>query len=76
MQLSQFQGKLNKSRFNLLCSFCKLKTGYCIKCDYPNCEKQFHVRCAIKQNLIVAEEQMSKELRVGEWDCKVYCDKH
>lgn len=62
-------------RLNLTCYICKIKQGSCIQCDFKKCSKPFHVRCAIKQNLIVSNEEMEK-LRLDEWDIKVFCHKH
>jgi len=70
-----FSGNLNLTRFDLNCSICKVSTGSCIDCDYPACSRSFHVRCAINQGLILSSEDM-QDSRLGEWDCKVFCQKH
>ena len=70
-----YGGTLNMDRFDMNCSICKIPEGSCIDCDYTGCQKGFHVRCAVNQGLILSSEDM-QELRVGEWDCKIFCDKH
>ena len=70
-----YQGKLNLDRYSLVCSICKVKEGSCISCDYHTCSKSFHVRCAMQNGLILSSEDMS-EFRIGDWDCKIFCDKH
>jgi len=34
-----------------------------------------HVRCAVNKGLILSNEDM-QDSRIGEWDCKIFCDKH
>lgn len=41
-------GKIMKKRFDLTCGLCKKKEGSILQCDFKNCTKSFHVRCAIK----------------------------
>lgn len=54
-------GKLNKDRFGLFCYICKKKkksAGSCIQCDYKDCAFNFHVRCAMKESLIMRWDDM------------------
>lgn len=32
--------------------------------------------CAIEKKLILPASQMDEEFRIGQWEVKVYCDKH
>ena len=74
--LVSFSGTLDYSRFSLDCSICGQKQGSCISCDLTGCKKVFHVRCAIKSKFILSVMEMEKKLKVGDWDIKVYCQKH
>jgi len=67
-----FGGKLNYQRFELKCYICHQQQGSCIQCDFKSCKKAYHVRCAIKESLIVSNEEM-EELRLSTWDIKVFC---
>ena len=71
-----YGGKLDMGKFNLNCHLCKKTEGQCLKCDSKLCTNYFHVRCAIQNELIIDTEQMDNELRLGEWECKVFCEKH
>ncbi|CAL8255606.1 unnamed protein product [Merluccius merluccius] len=60
------------SRWSLICSLCKLKTGACIQCSVKNCTTPFHVTCAFEQSL-----DMKTILDEGdEVKFKSYCLKH
>ncbi|XP_030228039.1 protein Jade-3 [Gadus morhua] len=60
------------SRWSLICSLCKLKTGACIQCSVKNCTTPFHVTCAFEQTL-----EMKTILDEGdEVKFKSYCLKH
>uniref|UniRef100_A0A3Q3LVZ8 Jade family PHD finger 3 n=1 Tax=Mastacembelus armatus TaxID=205130 RepID=A0A3Q3LVZ8_9TELE len=60
------------SRWSLICSLCKLKTGACIQCSVKNCTTPFHVTCAFEHNL-----EMKTILDEGdEVKFKSYCLKH
>uniref|UniRef100_A0A3B4DV33 Protein Jade-3 n=1 Tax=Pygocentrus nattereri TaxID=42514 RepID=A0A3B4DV33_PYGNA len=60
------------SRWSLICSLCKLKTGACIQCSVKNCTIPFHVTCAFEHNL-----EMKTILDEGdEVKFKSYCLKH
>lgn len=74
--LNNFSGTLDYSRFDKECSICKVKQGSCISCDYKGCNKYFHVRCAMKQKFILSHCEMEANLKVGDWDIKVYCQTH
>ncbi|KAM4818796.1 protein Jade-3 isoform 1-T7 [Thomomys bottae] len=39
------------SRWALVCTLCKLKTGACIQCSVRSCTTAFHVTCAFEHNL-------------------------
>ena len=71
-----FGGKLNFEKFNVKCQICLKSEGQCIECDVSTCRKPFHVRCAIEKRLILSKEEMDESLRLGDWECKVYCEKH
>ena len=71
-----YGGTLNPSKFGHLCYLCKKTDGQCVKCDLTSCGREFHVRCAMRKGLIKSMEQMDAELRLGDWECKVFCEKH
>ncbi|KAG6926896.1 jade family PHD finger 3 [Chelydra serpentina] len=60
------------SRWALVCSLCKLKTGACIQCSVKSCITAFHVTCAFEHSL-----EMKAILDDGdEVKFKSYCLKH
>ncbi|XP_006864298.1 PREDICTED: protein Jade-3 [Chrysochloris asiatica] len=60
------------SRWALVCSLCKVKTGACIQCSVKSCITAFHVTCAFEHNL-----EMKTILDEGdEVKFKSYCLKH
>ncbi|CAJ0918405.1 unnamed protein product [Ranitomeya imitator] len=60
------------SRWALVCSLCKLKTGACIQCSVKSCITAFHVTCAFEHSL-----DMKTVLDEGdEVKFKSYCLKH
>ncbi|XP_044140902.1 protein Jade-3 [Bufo gargarizans] len=60
------------SRWALVCSLCKLKTGACIQCSVKSCITAFHVTCAFEHSL-----DMKTILDEGdEVKFKSYCLKH
>ncbi|KAF4078788.1 hypothetical protein AMELA_G00185610 [Ameiurus melas] len=60
------------SRWSLICSLCKIKTGACIQCSVKNCTIPFHVTCAFEHSL-----EMKTILDEGdEVKFKSYCLKH
>lgn len=60
------------SRWALVCSLCKLKTGACIQCSIKSCITAFHVTCAFEHSL-----EMKTILDKGdEVKFKSYCLKH
>uniref|UniRef100_A0A4W5KSW3 Jade family PHD finger 3 n=1 Tax=Hucho hucho TaxID=62062 RepID=A0A4W5KSW3_9TELE len=60
------------SRWSLICSLCKLKTGACIQCSVKNCTIPFHVTCAFEHSL-----EMKTILDEGdEVKFRSYCLKH
>ncbi|XP_043927786.1 protein Jade-3 [Protopterus annectens] len=64
--------RIPPSRWALICSLCKLKTGACIQCSVKSCITAFHVTCAFEQNL-----EMKTVLDEGdEVKFKSYCLKH
>ena len=74
-RLRTYGGRLDYNRFELTCYLCRVKQGSCIQCDYKSCQKAFHVRCAIDEKLIVSAQEMD-ELKLGDWNIKVFCGKH
>ncbi|TRY54621.1 hypothetical protein DNTS_001605 [Danionella cerebrum] len=60
------------SRWSLICSLCKLKTGACIQCSVKNCTIPFHVTCAFEHSL----EMKTILDEVDEVKFKSYCLKH
>lgn len=57
--------------YNLKCEYC-LERGVCIQCDSKNCQKNFHVRCAIVNNLIREGEKMKAHPK-DEYLMYVFC---
>ena len=57
---TKIDGKINLPEHEALrCSICCLKNaGACIQCDYKDCTRAFHVRCAIREKLIRDWESM------------------
>ncbi|CAI2367107.1 unnamed protein product [Moneuplotes crassus] len=45
------------------CSICRRKEKITIQCDYDNCQKWFHVSCAIKNKLIFDHKKMEEEFQ-------------
>ncbi|XP_007529693.1 protein Jade-3 isoform X1 [Erinaceus europaeus] len=60
------------SRWALVCSLCKVKTGACIQCSVKSCITAFHVTCAFEHNL----EMKTILDEVDEVKFKSYCLKH
>ncbi|XP_004633620.1 protein Jade-3 [Octodon degus] len=60
------------SRWALVCSLCKLKTGACIQCSVKSCITAFHVTCAFEHNL----EMKTTIDEEDEVKFKSYCLKH
>ena len=58
--------KFQKSRFDLKCTFCKVKQGACIQCSKTNCWVSFHVTCANKYS----NYKYNSDLDYGECFCK------
>lgn len=75
IKLNMYGGSLNFERFELKCYICKVNQGACITCDFKMCKRAYHVRCAIKEKLILSNEEM-EELRLSAWDIKVFCHQH
>eukprot|EP00347_Sterkiella_histriomuscorum_P020970 403335761 len=46
---------------NVPCTICEDSSGYLIKCDYGDCQEQFHVRCAIIKDYIRPRLQMNDQ---------------
>lgn len=55
-------GQLSKLRKQLRCGSCLKIKGSCIQCDFKDCKKSWHVRCAVKKGVIGEWEQMQAEL--------------
>ncbi|KAK6904299.1 hypothetical protein I203_105109 [Kwoniella mangroviensis CBS 8507] len=60
-----------KSRWKLVCSLCREKTGACIQCDNRNCFTAFHVTCARQAGLLSSMKSFSQDGLL-----KAYCHKH
>jgi hypothetical protein len=67
-------GKVAQSKFDLTCSKCRTKEGACIQCDFKNCARSYHIRCAIRQDMIKSWEEM--ESRVCGDNIPVFCNMH
>ena len=72
----RIQGRINPNRKGLFCYICKdrKKSGYLLQCDFQECTTSFHVRCAMKTELIKDWEKM-EEYREKEdaADCFIFC---
>ena len=75
-------GCIPKDRFEIDCGRCRFsktaKSGASINCDYKNCRKTFHVRCAIKQGNIDKWDVMLDDLDNPDDDIgiPVFCNEH
>lgn len=58
------------SRWALVCSLCRERTGACIQCSVKTCKTAFHVTCAFDRGLdmktILDEDHDDVQLKVGE----------
>ena len=43
--------KIPQSRFNLTCYYCNKKNGACIRCCQHQCDRTYHVSCAIQNQV-------------------------
>lgn len=71
-------GEIDQTRFQISCNRCRRKEGACIQCDYQNCAKSYHVRCAARAGHIEAWETMQDDLgNPDECDnCPIFCSDH
>ncbi|WWC64030.1 uncharacterized protein I303_106636 [Kwoniella dejecticola CBS 10117] len=60
-----------KSRWKLVCSLCREKTGACIQCDNRNCFTAFHVTCARQIGLLTSMNSPNHD-----GGMKAFCHKH
>jgi hypothetical protein len=72
------QGEILAKRYSMTCLRCKRKEGVIIQCDWKNCAKSYHVRCACRAGHIQNAEEMEKVLgrNDGVWDIPVFCSEH
>ena len=61
-------GQLLANRLLNRCLRCFKKYGSVITCDYQNCTKNYHVRCAARMNLIKQWEEQADDLNLGQFD--------
>ena len=78
---TRVEGQINAGRRQLSCVYCKgkhkKKVGCCIQCDYKDCMASFHVRCAIKQELIKPWDEMDDHMdKDQDWNAYIFCKKH
>ncbi|CDW90175.1 phd zinc finger-containing protein [Stylonychia lemnae] len=58
-------GEVMPQRYHLACNKCKVSNiGACIQCDFKNCPRSYHVRCAVRRGLI--HEWSEYEERYGD----------
>lgn len=73
-------GEIPKARSTLACNYCKgknqRKIGCCIQCDFKDCHTSFHVRCAIKEELIKEWDEMDDHMVEDGWEAYLFCKKH
>ena len=73
-------GCIPKDRFEVPCGRCKGKdnSGAVITCDYKNCRKAFHVRCAVRMGNIERWDTMLDELDNpdDEDGIPIFCQEH
>ncbi|WVR09068.1 hypothetical protein IAU60_006129 [Kwoniella sp. DSM 27419] len=50
-----------KSRWKLVCSLCRERTGACIQCENRNCFTAFHVTCARQVGLLQSMKSLSTD---------------
>lgn len=74
---------INKERWKLTCSICKVPYGVCIQCSDPSCYIAYHVLCARSSGYVLeVSEDLSHKARDGVEDLEdsvrflSYCKKH
>ena len=55
-------GELLPENFMEQCDLCLKRKGVCVKCEYKDCQTQFHVTCAVKAKLLKSWPKMCKEM--------------
>lgn len=63
-------GDIPKARWSLKCSLCKYRLGACVQCFKGRCTRAFHVTCAERSGLYMANEIGQDGLR------EIYCSQH
>lgn len=71
-------GQVNVKRFGLHCGKCRSNKGSCVQCDFLNCHRSWHVRCAVSLGLIKPWEEMQAELGnpVDDSLTPIFCKEH
>lgn len=64
---------IQTSRWALVCTLCRERSGACIQCSVRSCKTSFHVTCAFKYGLdlstVIDDETEDVQM-------KAYCPKH
>jgi len=54
-----------------------VKYGSVLQCDFRECTVSFHVRCAIKEEIIKDWDSMNENrVKEDDDDCMIFCAKH
>ena len=60
--------KIHGSRWNLICSLCRVRKGACIQCSEPQCVTAFHTSCARKNSFEMFQAPSSQ--------LQAFCPRH
>ncbi|KAL9249110.1 Bromodomain-containing protein [Drosera capensis] len=70
-QVNPIEGMEKAVMANDVCSVCHNKSGFCIKCNYGNCQGTFHPSCGR-----AADYYMIAKNVAGKLQHRAYCEKH
>ncbi|CAI2366110.1 unnamed protein product [Moneuplotes crassus] len=59
-KFTMVKGRIEKQRRGLRCTYCNSTKGFCLQCEEISCTTNFHVSCAINNNLILNEKIMKE----------------
>ena len=62
INVAHLTGKMPTELNSQACTRCKNQRGACIPCDWKKCFKRYHVRCAVKMDMIEELESMLEGL--------------
>lgn len=76
--INKVEGKVPNARKELTCGVCQRVNGSCIQCDFKDCKRSYHVKCATTNKVITAWDEMQKELGLPDNNTSipVFCPNH